>query len=67
MAARGAVLGAGSAAPPADIPAPPPVGVRPHTHPLSSLRFAGYSTATGATGEPVPPTKGSGVADSRKL
>lgn len=50
MAARGAVLGAGSCAPPAEL--------------VQRTRPA-YRIATGATGAPVAPVKGSGVADSR--
>ncbi|GGS70850.1 hypothetical protein GCM10010222_09920 [Streptomyces tanashiensis] len=62
MAAGRAVLGARASAPPPvksrrDAACEGPAGLPP---------VKAYRMATGATGVPVPPTKGSGIAESRK-
>lgn len=62
MAVRGAVLGAGSRAPPTGARRQ---AVRALIPDPRSLTLSGQRTATGATGVPVPPTNGSGIADSR--
>ncbi|GAA2298111.1 hypothetical protein SVIO_064050 [Streptomyces violaceusniger] len=65
MAVRGAVLGARMSAPPPERerPAVPSMGIGETKASAASSR---QRIATGATGAPVPPTNGSGGADSRK-